>query len=213
MSCEKQTATILASAVSSVDACFPDDIEKHIINKSSYLLSTVEKQALCRGLNFCVPHRPKQELIDCEFEKFFLQLSTLTPRDHDSLTKLKVDLVSVSKEFHKWKLPLNLPRTHLDALRNLYKNKEVVICKPDKGNAVIILDTSDYVKKVFDILSCDKFAVDEGNKDLTAKQEKIIVQKLQTLRRNGLIDDVLFHRLKPIGCVIPKLYGLPKVHK
>ena len=195
------------------DACFPDDVDRHIINKSSYSLSIVEKQALCRGLNFCIPYRPKQELIDCGFEQFFSQLSALTPSDHDSLVKLKADLVSISKEFHRWKPPPNLPRIHLEALRSLYKNKDIVICKPDKGNAVIILDTSDYVQKVHDILSCDKFVVDHDNKDLTGKQEKVVVQKLQTLRRKGLIDDVLFHRLKPIGCVIPKLYGLPKTHK
>ena len=102
-SCNKQNDAILASAVSCSDACFPDDVDRHIINKSSYSLSIVEKQALCRGLNFCIPYRPKQELIDCGFEQFFSQLSALTPSGHDSLAKLKADLVSISKEFHRWK--------------------------------------------------------------------------------------------------------------
>ena len=164
-------------------------------------------------MNFCIPHRPKQELIDCEFEKFFLQLSSLNPSDSDSVTKLKADLVSISKEFHKWKPSANLPRTHLEALRNLNKNKDIVICKPDKGNAVVILNTHDYVQKVNDILSCDKFALDQRNKDTTAKLEKDVVKKLQSLLNKCLIDEAMFRRLKPIGSVVPKLYGLPKVHK
>ena len=209
----KQTDAILATAVSCLNVGLPNDVDKHIINKSTYDLSTVEKQALCRGLNFCIPYCPKQELVDCEFEKFFLQLSTLNPSDSDSVTKLKADLVSISKEFHKWKPSSNLPRTHLEALRNLKKNKDIVICKPDKGNAVVILNTCDYVQKVNDILSCDKFSVDQNNKDITSKLEKDVVKMLQSLRNKCLIDDSMFRKLKPIGCGIPKMYGLPKIHK
>ena len=36
---------------------------------------------------------------------------------------------------------------------------------------------------------------------------------MRTLKQNGLIDTGTFNRIRPTGTVIPRLYGLPKVHK
>ena len=214
-SCEAQSIRILATSVSSIDGvAFPEDVDKHIINKSSYTLSLVEKQALCRGLKFSIPFRPKQEFIDCEFENFFLQLSSLESYNQDAVTKLKADLVSVSKDYRNWKPSRTLPPAHIDALKKLYKNLDIVICKPDKGNAVVILDRSDYDRKVSAILSdVTKFSVDSCCKDLTCKTEKSVIDQLQTLLKKGFIDKSCFQKLKPMGSVIPRLYGLPKIHK
>ena len=52
----------------------------------------------------------------------------------------------------------SLDREHLAALRDLRRNENIVISKPDKCNGVVILDKDDYVEKMADILSqTDKF--------------------------------------------------------
>ena len=45
-------------------------------------------------------------------------------------------------------LPLNISRAELLALRNLSKNRNIAILRPDKGNGIIILNKIDYVNKV-----------------------------------------------------------------
>lgn len=95
----------------------------------------------------------------------------------------------------------------------MYNNKDLVICKPDKGNAVVVLNRCDYVKKIKNILDNEKFSLDDRCKDVTEKIEKTVTNKLQALRSNGYIDDRDFLQIKPIGSVVPKLYGLPKIHK
>ena len=50
----------------------------------------------------------------------------------------------------------NLSEEEFSALQNLFKSKELIIQKSDKGNSVVIVDRQDYVKKMNDILSDQK---------------------------------------------------------
>ena len=51
-----------------------------------------------------------------------------------------------------------LDKDHLLAIKELKKNKDVVISRPDKGHGVVVMDKQDYVRKTNDILPDeDKF--------------------------------------------------------
>ena len=50
-------------------------------------------------------------------------------------------------------VPQNLSKEEFIALRNLSKNKDLIIQKSDKGNSVIIVQRQDYLKKMNNILS------------------------------------------------------------
>ena len=39
-----------------------------------------------------------------------------------------------------------------DILKKLRRNKNIVVLKPDKGNGVVILDRSDYSRKILEII-------------------------------------------------------------
>ena len=193
---------------------YPCPLDKHITNLSSYDLSTTEKQALCRGLQFSVPRAVSQPVVDAEFENLFSQLSRLEPRE-ESLPKLKADLVSISRDFSK-KRPFASPLSHdhLQALKALRKNPNLVICPPDKGNSVIILNKSDYVRKTAAILSdTSKFTRDEFQIDLTSKIEKQVIISTNKLKKLGIIDETVAKTISPKGSIVPRLYGLPKIHK
>ena len=53
-----------------------------------------------------------------------------------------------SKTFEK-----NLPKAEFDALKILFKNKDIIIQKADKGTTVVILNRKDYVCKMKNILN------------------------------------------------------------
>ena len=175
------------------------------------MLSLTEKQALSRGLKFAVPKAPKQPLIDAEFEKFYNQLSDLVPSSHDALTKLKADLVTTFKSYATTPLPRRvLNKDHLDALKSLHKNTNLVICPPDKGNAVVLLDRPSYNEKMYDILGDKtKFSLDKKQKDRTLDLEKQVSSRLTTLVRNGSMSEKTAAKLMPRGSCLPRLYIRP----
>ena len=41
-----------------------------------------------------------------------------------------------------------LTRKEKETLRALSQDTSIVICKPDKGNGVVVLDKTDYIKKM-----------------------------------------------------------------
>ena len=168
---------------------------------------------MCRGLKFCVPRKPSQVEVDAQFESFYRQL----PIDHSNpssdLVKLKSDLVSASKTFSSARLPPSiLGKDHISALRSLKTDDSVVITRPDKGDGVVVLDRSDYVSRVSHVLSDNsKFCFDDTQTDSTSQLQKDVIQHLDYLAHQGIISQN--KALRPRSCQVPKLYGLPKIHK
>ena len=73
------------------------------------------------------------------------------------------------------------------------------------------------VKDIPEVKAClsdrTKFPLDASNKDVAPKVEKEVICQINNLHNQGLIDEVTLNNLRPIGSMIPKLYGLPKIHK
>ena len=121
------------------------DPDKVIFNYSSYELNDIEKKVLSRGLKkFCIQ---PDDLDYCHsltpFEKLIRNLKN-QPMKGDSRvdfnfvkTKLKDIALTSSYSYSLNSLPLNISRAELSALRNLSKNKDLVIVNPDKDNGVV----------------------------------------------------------------------------
>ena len=98
------------------------------------------------------------------------------------------------------------------ALENLAKNKNIIISKADKGNAVVIQDVEDYKSKVMAILNTGgKFK--SLPKDPTITREGKLVRKLNELWKRRKLDTNILSTIKPCGARAGVMYGLPKVHK
>ena len=77
----------------------------------------------------------------------------------------------------------------MQALKDLRSNPEIVICPPDKGNAVVLLDRSDYVHKMLHILNDPfKFFTDPSDKDRSADLEKELSSQLNAPVSKGAIS-------------------------
>ena len=102
-------------------------------------------------------------------------------------------------------------KTH-KILKNLHKNKDIIILKPDKGNGVVILNKIDYVKGINDIIN-DKNKFKELNNDPTINREGKLQRFLRDLKKKGKIDKDAYDSIYPSGSQPALIYGLPKMHK
>ena len=162
--------------------------DKVIFNYLAYELNDIEKKVLSRGLKFGI----RQEKLDyCQtltpFEKLVRSLKDQpidsgSPIDFNFVkTKLKEIALSYCHDYSMDGLPLNISRAELLALRNLSKNKNIVILRPDKGNGIVILNKIDYINKVETLLlDVSKFRkLDTDVLDLCLKREGKLIRFLR----------------------------------
>ena len=123
------------------------------------------------------------------------------------LQKMAFEFIELSKQATD-----NLTCDERQALINLSKNKDIVVTKADKGNAVVIQNRTDYMKKVSAIL-CTRGKFKKLPADPTVDREKSLQNSLRYLWKNRQLDDTILDRITPCGSRSGVLYGLPKVHK
>ena len=121
-----------------------------ITNLTQYELSQEESDLLKEGLYFSIqPDKIRKSEIFTTFEKIHF-LRTLNPRKP---SQIKAHLSHLANSyFYNYKPSLPKLRQHR-VLRNLRKNKDIVITKPHKGNGVVILDRKLYNNAIAEIIS------------------------------------------------------------
>lgn len=100
-------------------------------------------------------------------------------------------------------------------LKKLAMNKNIKVCKFDKGNGTVILNSEDYFKKLDSIiLDESKFEKikSEGDSHPILKNEVSIQNFLRT-KVKPFIDSFVYKNLYPTGSQPGKVYGMVKVHK
>ena len=70
---------------------------------------------------------------------------------HNELTSLKTKLRSTCEKYSK----INVPYKYKNVIDNLFKYKNIVILKQDKGRGVVILDTTKYTEKCMVLLNTE----------------------------------------------------------
>ena len=203
---------------------FCNDPKKVIHNFSSYKLSKAEEDILVRGLNFSIiPSKLNYADYCINFEMLFRSVrvdENLNTGIRDFLkTRIKDIALSSFKEFNDSRgRDSNLSIEEHECLKNLAAKKDLVIQKSDKGNSIVILNKSDYIDRVKDILSdTTKFqkAPIKTGKEIRhiLNQEKKFKLVLNNLIAKGKISNKELNLLTPVGSRPGILYGLSKVHK
>ena len=106
----------------------------------------------------------------------------------------------------------NLTGDQYDSLKDLASNKNIVVTKADKGNAVVILDKTDYQNRILKLIEDKKkFRVLEN--DPTIKRENSLLNTLNNFKKQKIISDETFQKIRPTGSRPGIIYGLPKIHK
>ena len=110
----------------------------------------------------------------------------------------------------------HLSKEEFLALQNLRKNKNIVIQKSDKGNSAVIVDKSDSLDKIKNLLNdtwkFEKFNLkNDGTLNFAVKQEKRVDNILKKLVASNGISEEPRRSLKPVGTRAGIMYALCKV--
>ena len=148
------------------------------------------------GLHFSIqPDKIRKSKIFTTFEKIYRSfLNNLKSEETKSQIKAHLSYLANSY-FYNYKPSPRILRQHR-VLRNLRKNKDIAITKPDKGNGVVILDQKLYNNAIEEIIS-DTSKFEKVNEVPTLKREA----SLQRFLRKLIQKDFLM-KLNMISCFL-----------
>ena len=186
---------------------------KLIHNISSYTLSSAEERILCRGWEFCVENK-LNNFIDFKTD-IELNVKKLQPLCHsNAFTDICFNIRNYSETLMKSikkKNIRNISDDEFNALKSLKNNQNIVICRADKGNCIVVLNKDDYNKKAEDILKLKQFT--HTRKSLLTEKEKDMNKYILKLLKDKVIDKQLYWRIHSTSSSIATMYGQPKIHK
>ena len=130
--------------------------------------------------------------------------------DPNSAEELRSEVYRVLR--HPRQLKTNLRKEEFTAIKQLKADKERIILTADKGIALVVMDRSDYIRKANELLQ-DPSTYKTIPSDPTNKLKNKLINKLKKIKNVTSMDDNTYRRMHPTGAVVPKFYGLPKIHK
>ncbi|CAF4404333.1 unnamed protein product, partial [Didymodactylos carnosus] len=102
----------------------------------------------------------------------------------------------------------NITDDEFNAIKTLKNNKNIIICRADKGNAVVVIDKIDYINKMNDILKQKQF---KGAKESILKEkEKFMNKYILKLHNDKVIDKETYWKIHATGSSYATMYGQPK---
>ena len=193
------------SCTNSIESSLSNPDKKWVINLSNTPLTEDQGALLKHGPNFAItPRRPPYEDYIKAIETACLSL------DAKSAEEVRSDMYRVLRHPHQ--LKPNLSKGEMEAIKQLKADKNRVILTADKGVALVILEKKDYIEKAKQLLE-DTNTYITIQTDPTTKLKNKLITKLKKIKLDTGLDDSTYRRMYPTGAVIPKFYGLPKVHK
>ena len=122
--------------------------------------------------------------------RFFNNSTELNLRDFWSTSTVNSNLAfSIKRRKTKWYSLGKKKKT----LRTLSQDTSIIICKPDKGIGVVVLDRKHYIKKMGTILKDKtKFQPRKGKANL--ENLKKFQGFLSRLKKKGVLDDSVYNQ-------------------
>ena len=106
----------------------------------------------------------------------------------------------------------NLSKKEMLAMNDLKNRDDIVICKADKGGAVVINDVNDYIDEANRQLSDKKFYKKLPNNP-TSEYAALVNNAIDNFKLEGKIDEKVADSLKTEKPKTPRFYLLLKIHK
>ena len=95
-------------------------------------------------------------------------------------------------------------------LKQLASNKNIIVCKPDKGRGVVLIDRVTYTNKMINIVNDTSKFIKLTESIRTIDKINNYLRKLKNL---DLLSAETYKQLCSTGSGPGILYGLPKIHK
>ena len=130
-------------------------------------------------------------------------------KSEETKSKIKANLPYLANSyFHNYKPCTRILRQYR-VLRNLRKNKDIIITKPDKGNGAVTLDQKLYKNFIEEIISnTSKF--EKLNEEPTLKRKASLQRFLRKSKQKNFFNEIESDKS---GSPPARIYGTPKLHK
>ena len=123
--------------------------------------------------------------------------------------ELRADINRVLRSSHTPKP--NLTKAQNTTLRELKRDRDCIVLTTDKGVAMVVMDRQDYINKAKQLLNQNTYKV--ISKDPTKTIKNKLINILKNIKTKTGLGTNTYKSMYPTGCVPPKFYGLPKIHK
>ena len=90
--------------------------------------------------------------------------------------------------------------------------KQIIILPADKGRATVVMDKTQYEKKVIEMLDDEK-TLSKLKSEPTAKYKRKLIAIITSLNREEKNKEQQNFYIYPSAEAIPRLYCTPKIHK
>ncbi|XP_072022972.1 uncharacterized protein [Amphiura filiformis] len=180
-------------------------LKKWVVNNTERKLTEPQNSLLAKGLNFAVSvdRIPNEDFIVAT-EKASWKLTS------GEAQNLRAEVAGVLKSV---KIPKsNISKDERQALKQLKKDKSILIMGADKGRSTVVTATDEYEEKVNTLLS-DKKTYEKLKGDPTGSYKRKLVGILQRLKKEEKIDDGQYKLLYPTAGNTPRIYCTTKIHK
>ena len=177
---------------------------KWVINLSNKPLTPAQRSVLAKGPNFAVTPRQPPNL-----EYITAIEAACTKLSQQDAEELRADINRVLRSSHPPKP--NLTKAQNIALRELKRDRDRIVLTADKGVAMVVMDKQDYINKSNQLLNQNTYKV--ISKDPTNTIKNKLINILKGIKTKTGLGSNTYKSMYPTGCVPPKFYGLPKIHK
>ena len=205
------------------------DPKKVVHNISSRHLTKDEESILSKGLQFCIETKMKNPIefkTDIELMAFNI-LKQLHPPGTTSLNgSLSQRIQSAVNQFlkvNKKKRTMNINKNELKALKELVRDKSIVLMKADKGSSCVVMDKKWYKSKVEKLLSSGNSFIKMNDQDergnpntieqVIKKMENKLNHRLIDLKKSKKLSQEDYDYIKCTGSRCPIMSCNPEVHK
>ena len=159
---------------------------------------------MAKGPNFAVTPRQPPNL-----EYITAIEAACTKLSQQDAEELRADINRVLRSSHPPKP--NLTKAQNTALRELKRDRDHIVLTADKGVAMVVMDRQDYINKANQLLNQNTYKI--ISKDPTNTIKNKLINILKTIKTKSGLGTNIYKSMYPTGCIPPKFYGLPKIHK
>ena len=123
--------------------------------------------------------------------------------------RLRHDVTKILSKYNNKKLPSNLDRNQLNALKELRTESDLKVVPFDKGTGFALLENNDMISKINEQIGEAKIISNDPTNTLVQKFQR----EVRRLLKEKKIDKNTYFQMYPSDAVPPRMYGLIKAHK
>ena len=104
----------------------------------------------------------------------------------------------------------NLSKAEAQVIWEFKRDNSRLVLTADKGIAIVVMDREDYINKSINLLA--QLAYRPIPRDPTTKIKARLITIVRKVKNQTGLDNNTYNVMYPMGCSVPKFYGLPKIH-